>query len=212
MSKLLYFFSFHCFFTNWEKFLLLFKKWNGVKVSTNIKFKVLKDNHFPYGLKKIIALGLNEIKILKNQTQYFKDQEINENNIQDRKLLNIMNSKFSPTEVCQIRIINSQKEIFESKIMLGTAYSVANENKLRTILNQLVFSARQRGLIIEEVEIAHTHPSAEIMGIDNRNKSFFIFNGLSSQDKKIAQRLATFCQYPVRIKAITEAANYSMIF
>ena len=86
---------------------------------------------------------------------------------------------------------------------------------MREQINIMIYQARKKGLIIEEVQVIHTHPCVEAI-IEDGSSSSFIFNGLSSSDIELGKTLSPppppFLPYPLRVKAVTPIANYSLLF
>jgi len=195
----------------WKK---LFTKWEGQCPPLALRLKFLRDTEIKLSDHPVFrALDYKTLKYIQQQTSYFGNQMIKENEAYDHFLMQESWIGLYPHEVTQIKILNSQKEEFVSKLHHGGPYQGASLTQLRKEINQLCFKARKRGLIIEEVQIVHTHPSLEVMIYDQYQKdSSFIFNGLSQSDIKLGETLAPFMHYPLRIKAITTAANYSLIF
>jgi len=195
----------------WQRFFL---RWEGKRPPLALRLKFLRDTEVKLGTKATFrALDFNTLKYIQQKTSYFHNQIIKENEAYDWSLINESWINLYPHEVTQIRILNSQKENIVSKIHHGGPYQGASLKELRQEISRLCFSARKRGLIIEEVQIVHTHPSLEVMICnENEKDSSFIFNGLSQGDIKLGETLAPFISYPLRIKAITTAANYSQVF
>lgn len=184
--------------------------WRGKRPSIALTAKLLKDVDIP-SKATLYLLQHENLKTIQEGTAYFYGQLINENDIWENFLLQKSSLEFFPHEVVMINIKNSQGEFFTSKLYHGGQYWCRSQEEIRKEIHTLCFKARKKGLIIEEIEIAHTHPSLEVM-IESGTSSKFVFNGLSKSDKELANRLATFLDYPLRIKAITPAANYSMLF
>ncbi len=197
--------------TFWNKF---FTKWSGKKPPLALRLKFLRDTELKLTETSTFrALDFETLKYIQNKTSYFHNQIIKENEAYDQSLIEESWINLYPHEVTQIKIINSQKENFVSSLHHGGPYQGASMQGLRKEINRLCFAARKRGLIIEEVQIVHTHPSLEVMITDEKSaESSFIFNGLSLGDIKLGETLAPFIPYPLRVKAITTAANYSMLF
>ena len=199
----------------WQKFLV---RWEGKRPPLALRFKFLRDTEIKFNkFSTFRMLDFDTLKYIQMRTSYFHHQIIKENKEDDLKLIEQSWINFYPHEVTQIKIKNSQKERMESKLHHGGPYQGASMKELRTEINRLCFSARKKGLIIEEVQIVHTHPSLEVMFCNDQDPSSsdgssFIFNGLSKSDIKLGETLAPFIPYPLRIKAITTAANYSMLF
>lgn len=193
-----------------DYFRIFNTNWRGEKPSIALTAKLLKDVEIPQG-STLYLLGHDNIKTIQEGTAYFYGQIINENEILENFLLDKSSLDFFPHEVLMINIKNSQGEYFTSKLYHGGQYWCRSWDDIRKEIHTLCFRARKKGLTIEEIEIAHTHPSLEVM-IETKYDSKFIFNGLSNSDKELGHRLAAFLDYPLRIKAVTPAANYSMLF
>lgn len=187
-------------------------KWQGPKPSLALLFKFYRDSDLQF--KKGLHLRLLDFKSLKTieqDTHFFHGQQIEENGAEEKKLLKASALHLYPHEVTRIQIINAQKEKVTSKLYHGGPYQGLDAQTLRTAIRKLCYRARQKGLIIEEVEVAHTHPALEVMVTHQEDSSFF-FNGLSAADKKLGQDLAPFVDYPLRIKAISPVASYSSLY
>lgn len=196
----------------WRKLSL---PWQGERPPLALRLKFLRDTNLQVGKKATIRqLSFETIKFIQEKTNYFNRQIIKENKEIDHFLLKASWLNFYPHEVTLISIENDQGELFHSKIHHGGPYRGASLKGLRQELTKLCFSARKKGLTITEVQILHTHPSVEAIIEDGTNgrDSSFIFNGLSHSDQELGRTLAPFVPYPLRIKAITPAANYSMLF
>ncbi len=197
----------------WQKFFL---RWEGKRPPLALRLKFLRDTEIKFKPGSTFrALDYEAIKFIQQKTSYFNKQVIKENEDYDWKLINESWINVYPHEVTQIKILNSQKENIVSKLHHGGPYQGASMKELRTEISRLCFNARKRGLVIEEVQIVHTHPSLEVMIYkedEPRSDSSFIFNGLSKSDIKLGEALAPFIPYPLRVKAITTAANYSQLF
>lgn len=187
-------------------------RWTGKKPTTALLYKFYRDSNLVFKKEsKLTLLSYDAIKLIEKQTSYFSKQEVRENTHQDQALLSSSSLNFYPHEVTQIRIINSQKEVLSSKIYHGGPYEGLDTKTIKKEIRRLCFAARTKGLIIEEIEIAHTHPALEVMVTTGKESSFF-FNGLSQGDRKIAQSISPFLDFPLRIKAISPAANYSCLY
>lgn len=184
--------------------------WKGVRPKLALIAKLLKDIDVPESAI-FYQLDFESLKVIQKGTAYFYGQIIKENGPTENYLLEKSSLGFFPHEVVMISIKNSQNEIVRSEIYHGGQYWCGSENNIKKEINRLCFKARKKGLTIEEVEVIHTHPSLEVL-IEYSGESKFIFNGLSNSDKETGHRLATFLDYPLRMKAITPAANYSMLF
>jgi len=193
----------------WSKLLLT---WVGPKPSLAMRLKFFRDTKLKASPKaKLRLLDFDALKDIQNQTSFFHYQEIKENEDYDQLLLDKSWLNLYPHEVTVIKIENSQGEVFTSHIHHGGPYRGASLKSLRTQITGLCFAARKKGLVVEEVQILHTHPSVEAM-VEDENESSFIFNGLSKSDIDLGETLAPFVPYPLRVKAITPVANYSMVF
>ncbi len=184
--------------------------WTRRSPSLALALKFVQDIDLPENCQ-LSLLNFEALKVIKRRTSYFHDMELNENQNGEKELLRVSSLSWFPHETAQIKIINHQGERFCSRIFHGRKSSLSQFETLRSEVKNLVFRARKRGLLIKEIEIAHTHPSLEVM-IEHRGKSKFIFNGLSETDQRLGKRLAPFLDYPLRIKAITPTANYSKLF
>ncbi len=196
----------------WRNFSL---PWKGSKPSLALRYKFFKDTQLSISKNSYLKLlSFETIKYIQKRTSFFSGQIIKENKEFDQLLLSKSWTDFYPHEVTVINIRNSQNEVFTSSYHHGGPYKGASLKSLRKEVHSLCFKARKKGLTVEEVQIVHTHPTCEVMIIDrdDESKSSFIFNGLSSSDIELAKSLAPFVPYPLRIKAITPAANYSMLF
>lgn len=193
----------------WKKFFL---NWRGKTPSLALRLKFLRDTPLNVSPKATIrCLTFEALKYIERNTHYFARQIIQENHYDEEKLLKASWLNVYPHEVTLIRITNSQREVFESPLHHGGPYRGASLKSLRSQITDLVFKARKKGLVIEEVEIIHTHPCIEAIIEDGKDSSF-IFNGLSTSDIELGKTLAPFIPYPLRVKAVTPVANYSMIF
>lgn len=193
----------------WRKLTL---KWRGVKPPLALRLKFYRDT--PLQFKKgatIKALTYEALKYIQENTNYFNRQIIKENESIDQQLLESSWLGWYPHEVTEIRVLNSQNEKFSSPLHHGGPYRGASLKSLRHQITELTFKARKRGLTVEEIQIVHTHPCVEAV-IEDGEDSSFIFNGLSTSDIELGKTLAPFVPYPLRIKAITPVANYSMLF
>lgn len=187
-------------------------RWHGKRPSLALRLKFLRDTTITASSNAVIrCLSFEALKYIEQNTHYFARQIIEENNEEESNLLRASWLNLYPHEVTMIRITNSQGEPFHSPIHHGGPYRGASMKELRGQITSLVFQARKKGLVIEEVEIVHTHPCVEAMIEDGRNSSF-IFNGLSESDISLGKNLAPFVPYPLRIKAVTPVASYSMLF
>jgi hypothetical protein len=185
--------------------------WLGTKPSLAMLIKFYRDSDLDYGPHtKLRLLDYQSIKEISETTPFFYQQSVNENSVRDHKLLKASSLKIYPHEVTQVRIVNAQEE-FTSQIYHGGPYQGLDAVSLKQIIRKLCFQARQKGLVIEEVEIAHTHPALEVM-VTKKKESTFFFNGLSLADKTLAKDIAPFVDYPLRIKAISPVANYSCLY
>ncbi len=195
----------------WQKFFL---RWEGKRPPLALRLKFLRDTEIKFTQgSSFRALDYDALKYIQQKTSYFHNQIIKENKEYDWELIQESWINIYPHEVTQIKILNSQKENFVSKIHHGGPYQGASLKELRGEITRLCFQARKRGLTIEEVQIVHTHPSLEVMICSEESaNSSFIFNGLSKGDIKLGETLAPFIPYPLRVKAITTAANYSQLF
>ncbi len=194
----------------WRKLQL---KWRGPKPPLALRLKFLKDTKLNLSSKATIRqLTYEALLYIQEQTNYFNRQEINENKKEDRELLKESWLGLYPHEVTLIRIANLQNEDFCSPLHHGGPYRGASLRGIRKQISDLVFAARKKGLSVTEVQIVHTHPSVEAIIEEDNNKSSFIFNGLSAGDQELGRMIAPFVPYPVRIKAVTPVANYSMLF
>lgn len=195
----------------WRKLQL---KWRGPKPPLALRLKFLRDTKLKLSSKATIRqLTYEALCYIQAQTNYFNRQEIKENEEQDRALLEKSWLNFYPHEVTLIRIENLQNEEFCSTLHHGGPYRGASLKGIRKQISELVFAARKKGLSVTEVQIVHTHPSVEaIIEEETTKASSFIFNGLSSSDQDLGRMVAPFVPYPVRVKAITPVANYSMLF
>lgn len=199
-------------FTNgafWKKFFL---SWRGKTPSLALRLKFLRDTPLNVSpTASLRCLTFEALKYIEKNTHYFARQMIEENGKEERKLLDASWLNLYPHEVTLIKITNSQNEIFESSLHHGGPYRGASLGSLRSQINKMVFQARKKGLSVEEVQVVHTHPCIEAI-IEDGNDSSFIFNGLSTSDIELGKTLAPFIPYPLRIKAVTPVANYSMLF
>ena len=159
----------------------------------------------------LIPLNYNMLKIVKEQTEYFAQQELSPNGEGEKELLEKSSLHTFPHEVWQIRIKTFQKVIIKGDINHGGLCFAANLKQLKCAVGHLALTVRQKGLSISEIEIVHTHPSLELLIIEPWGQAF-VFNGLGERDKYCARRLAEFMDYPLRICAVTPAVNYSMVF
>ena len=185
-------------------------QWIGKRPSLALSLKLLKEIELkPHS--KLRLLDFKSLKMIDQKTAYFGRQVLKENKRAEKGLLKSSQLNFFPHEVWQVRIVNSQNIDFNSPVFHSGQKSTHSYEEMREVLAKLIFKARQLGVVIEEIEIAHTHPTLEVM-VENGNDSHFIFNGLSDTDKKLGERLAPFLDYPLRIKAITPQVNYSMLF
>lgn len=203
----LHLFSFH-FLKKWMT------KWEGQKPTLAMLFKFYRDSDFSFQQgQKLVSLNFKSIKKLSRETSFYQGQEIRELNNDDMALLKKSSLSLYPHEVTVIRIVNAQNEKFTSKIYHGGPYMGLDSNTIRKEIRRLSFLARKKGLIIEEVEVAHTHPAVEAMSVNEKsNESAFFFNGLSFADKQLGQRLAPFIDYPLRLSAISPVAHYSCLY
>lgn len=193
----------------WRKLNL---HWQGPKPSLALRIKFLRDTELNITKNACIRLLTFEaIKYIQEKTNYFNRQIIKENKAEDTLLLESSWLKLYPHEVTVIKIENIQNENFTSALHHGGPYRGASLKGLRSQITTLCFEARKRGLSVTEVQIVHTHPSVEAI-IEDGSESSFIFNGLSTSDIELGKTLAPFVPYPLRVKAITPAANYSMLF
>jgi hypothetical protein len=156
-------------------------------------------------------LEYDQLKIIQKETSYFHGQEIFANEDFEKGLLSLSGLNWFPHEVMQVRIINSEKEMIASKPRHGGQFKAANIDELKHTIRHLVLKARKQGLTIEEIEIAHTHPSLEVM-VENGSDANFVFNGLSAADRRVGSDVSQHQHFPIRVKAITPAANYSRVF
>jgi hypothetical protein len=187
-------------------------RWTGKKPTTALLYKFYRDSNLIFQKQsQLTLLNFDALKHIEKQTSYFSKQEIKENSIQDAQLLKSSSLNLYPHEVTQIRIINAQKEELCSKVFHGGPYEGLDAKTIKKEIRQLCYAARKKGLVIEEIEIAHTHPALEVMVTTGKESSFF-FNGLSQGDRKVAQSISPFLDYPLRIKAISPAANYSYLY
>ena len=187
-------------------------RWTGKKPTAALLYKFYRDSNLIFQKQsQLTLLNFGALKLIEKQTSYFSQQEIKENSDQDEKLLKSSSLNLYPHEVTQIRVINEQKENISSKIYHGGPYEGLDAKTIRKEIRRLCFAARTKGLVIEEVEIAHTHPALEVMVTTGKESSFF-FNGLSQGDRKIAKDISPFLDFPLRIKAISPAANYSCLY
>lgn len=184
--------------------------WRGERPGMALVAKLFKDVDIPEDAT-LYHLDHDSLKVIQEGTAYFYGQIIKENGPLENCLLEKSSLKFFPHEVVLISIKNSQNELVCSEVYHGGQYWCRSEENIRSEINKLCFKARKRGLTIEEIEVAHTHPSLEVL-VEYSGESKFIFNGLSKSDKETAHRIATFLDFPLRIKAITPSANYSMLF
>lgn len=193
----------------WKK---LFLKWRGVKPSLALRLKFYRDTQLKFKDGATIKqLNFEALSYIQKNTHYFNRQIIKENKRTEKRLLKASWLDWYPHEVTQIRVVNSQKEEFSSKLHHGGPYRGDSLKNLRSQITELCFSARKKGLVVEEIEITHTHPCIEAV-IEDGEESSFIFNGLSASDIELGKTLAPFIPYPLRVKAITPIANYSMLF
>jgi hypothetical protein len=193
----------------WRKLNL---RWQGPRPSLALRLKFLRDTPLDISNEATIRLLTFEaIKYIGEKTNYFNRQVIKENEKEDHNLLEASWLKFYPHEVTVIKIQNIQNENFISKHHHGGPYRGASLKGLRSQITKLCFEARKKGLSVTEVQIIHTHPSVEAI-IEDGKESSFIFNGLSTSDIQLGKTLAPFVPYPLRVKAVTPAANYSMLF
>jgi hypothetical protein len=196
----------------WRRFTL---PWEGNKPSLAMRYKFFKDTQLQVSRNSYLKLlNFEAIKYIQKQTSFFRGQIVKENESFDEHLLEKSWTNFYPHEVTVINITNSQNEVFTSSYHHGGPYRGASLKSLKKEINSLCFRARKKGLTVEEIQIVHTHPTCEVMIVDKNDdkKSSFIFNGLSRSDIDLAKSLAPFVPYPLRIKAVTPAANYSMLF
>lgn len=189
-------------------------KWRGPKPPLALRLKFLKDTKLKLSSKATIRqLTFEALCYIQKQTNYFNRQEIKENEKEDKALLEKSWLGFYPHEVTVIKVANLQNEDFSSPLHHGGPYRGASLKNIRTQIGELVFAARKKGLSVTEVQIIHTHPSIEaIIEEEGTKNSSFIFNGLSASDQELGRMVAPFVPYPVRIKAVTPVANYSMLF
>lgn len=194
----------------WNTFKAFRLNWIKRSPSLAMALKLVEDIDIPLK-SQLTLLNFEALKIIQGQTNYFTNTVLRENEEAEEKLLSSSSLNWFPHETAQIRIVNAQGENFCSKVFHGGRSSLGNVEQLRFEIRRMIFKARKKGLTIEEVEIAHTHPSLEVM-IESGEKSQFIFNGLSRSDRRFGERLAPFLDYPLRVKAITPAANYSCLY
>lgn len=205
-------FAFPALFTQgnlWQKLRL---QWRGKRPSLALRLKFLRDTKLEISSNATIkSLTYETLLYIQEKTNYFNRQEIKENKDEDKVLLEKSWLKFYPHEVTLIKIANLQNEEFTSKLHHGGPYRGASLKGIRSQITSLCFEARKKGLSVTEVQIVHTHPSVEAIIEDGKDSSF-IFNGLSTSDMELGKVIAPFVPYPVRVKAITPVANYSMLF
>lgn len=193
----------------WQKLQLT---WRGKKPSLALRLKFLRDTKLDISSKATIrSLTYDALLYIQERTNYFNRQVIKENKEEDLALLEKSWLNFYPHEVTLIKIANLQNEDFTSKLHHGGPYRGASLKGIRSQITKLCFEARKKGLSVTEVQIVHTHPSVEAI-IEDGQKSSFIFNGLSASDMELGKVIAPFVPYPLRVKAITPVANYSMLF
>lgn len=193
----------------WKKLSL---KWKGKPPSLALRIKFLKDTPLKVSANaRLRCLTYEALKYIEKNTYYFARQIIQENKKEEKKLLKASWLNFYPHEVTLIKISNAQRENFESSLHHGGPYRGASLKSLREQINIMIYQARKKGLIIEEVQVIHTHPCVEAI-IEDGSSSSFIFNGLSSSDIELGKTLSPFLPYPLRVKAITPIANYSLLF
>ena len=186
--------------------------WSGKRPSLALLYKFYRDSNLAYDKDNTLhLLDYPTLKVLGESTPYFRDQIIKENNHQDEVLLSKSSLKLYPHEVTQVRIINAQNEDFSSQVFHGGPYKGLDAITLKKVIRRLCFAARKKGLIIEEVEVAHTHPALEVI-VEKKKESTFFFNGLSTADKNLGRNIAPFVDYPLRIKAVSPIANYSCLY
>lgn len=193
----------------WHKLKLT---WRGKRPSLALRLKFLRDTDLQISPKATIrSLSYEALLYIQEKTNYFNRQVIKENQKEDLMLLEHSWLNLYPHEVTVIKVANLQNEEFTSKIHHGGPYRGASLKGIRSQITSLCFEARKKGLSVTEVQIIHTHPSVEAI-IEDGNQSSFIFNGLSASDMELGKTIAPFVPYPLRVKAITPIANYSMLF
>lgn len=160
---------------------------------------------------RLALLDFDSLKTIQENNGHFGDQAIEEHTENDRDLLKNSSLSLRPHEVYQIRIHSEEGEACTGPLRHGGIGHCSTLKDLACLIRQLCLKARKQGLSVTEVEIAHTHPSLEVLVVEE-DRSRFVFNGLSKRDKETGETLAQFLDYPLRIKAITPAVSYSMIF
>ena len=185
-------------------------RWTHQSPNLALSLKFIQDIQLPQNCQ-LSLLNFKALNIIKEQTSYFKDMELRENQQTEKKLLKASSLKWYPHQTIQVKMINRQGEPLCSRIFHGEQFSSQQVHLWKSEIAKLLSKAHKRRLVIEEIEIARSHPGLEVM-IEYGNQSQFIFNGLSQEDQKLGEDLAAFLDVPVRIKAITPSANYSKLF
>ncbi|MBT3981346.1 MAG: hypothetical protein HOE90_08325 [Bacteriovoracaceae bacterium] len=185
-------------------------KWNGKKPSTLMSYKLFRDLK-KRDISQLSLLSFEAIKKIQSKSTKLENQLIEKNGIYEHSLLKKSFLKFFPHEVAKIRVVSDQGEDISSRFYHCSQYRALDLMILRKQVSRLYFLARKKGLNIKEIEISHTHPSLEVLIVDQCGFNF-ITNGLSAGDQNIGSIIARDISHPLRVKAITPLANYSMVF
>lgn len=197
---------------NWKTWSGLLVPWRNGRPSWGLQIKFLYQNASAISdATHLTRLDFGMLKLIQRETGYFSKQKLQMNMEFEQTLLKHSHYGTFPHEVMQIRVITSEGEEVCSSIFHGGQKQLFSTDHIEKQIVRLCLQARKQGLTIEEVEVAHTHPSLEVM-IETPQGTKFVFNGLSKADCRAGRILAEFLQYPLRIKAITESANYSQLF
>ncbi len=114
--------------------------------------------------------------------------------------------KFMNRECMQIRVHCFNLEVIQSKIIKGTKNSVSNYKEIKNIAYDLLFKAKQRGLEVDYIEVAHTHMGDQYAYMDESGQVRKILSkGLSDADINTIKMIKPFLGHRVIIKSISES-------
>ncbi len=155
----------------------------------------------------------NDVNI--SNFQYFGDRIIHQGAVEeyislldeyDEVLLkrSISKIRYFRRENMQIKLHCFCGKVLLSKIIRGTESSVSHFQEIKNLCYDLILKAKQSGLDINYIEVAHTHLGEQYVILRDGRIKKVISKGLSAQDIATILNIKPFIDYKILLKSIGE--------
>ena len=97
-----------------------------------------------------------------------------------------------------VRLKTKQGEDIESKIIVGSKAGVSSRDQIAQLIKELLYIAMKKQLLVQEVQIAHTHQNHKV------NKNKWQVGEFSHTDLQTINYLKSIFNFPMRLLIVSK--------